>query len=219
MALTDFKGIDVRATGARLVFRASLKDATGAKLTSGTTTYRLYELQDDGNLLSYDFNDNTFKATALTTASASMTHQQGNNDTHDTGIWTAALATLSGFTAGAIYLVQVNNSSAAPTDQEREFQFGSAQGDLAVTSTRLLVDATAISGDTAAADALESLLDGTEAVDLTEAIRLLAAALGGKGSGLGTTTAVYRNPADTKDVITATVDADGNRSAVTLDLT
>lgn len=130
MANTGYKGIDIRQTSSRLVFRASLKDATGAKLTSGATTYRLYELQDDGNLLSYDFNDNTFKGTALTTATASMAHQQGNNDTHDTGIWTAALTTITGFTDGAIYLIQINNSGAAPTDQEREFQFGSVQGEV-----------------------------------------------------------------------------------------
>jgi len=46
-----------------------------------------------------------------------------------------------------------------------------------------------------------------------------AAALLGKASGLETTTAVYRKIADNKDVISATVDADGNRSAVTLGLT
>jgi hypothetical protein len=43
--------------------------------------------------------------------------------------------------------------------------------------------------------------------------------MGGKASGLETTTAVYRDSADTKDRITATVDANGNRTAVTLDLT
>ncbi len=50
-------------------------------------------------------------------------------------------------------------------------------------------------------------------------MRGFAAALVGKASGMATTTAVFRNIADSKDVITATVDADGNRSAVTLDLT
>lgn len=54
---------------------------------------------------------------------------------------------------------------------------------------------------------------------LTELIRGFAAALFGKASGLGTTTAIYRNTDDDVDVITATVDADGNRTAVTLDLT
>jgi hypothetical protein len=61
MANTGFQGVDVRATGNQLVFRASLKDATGARLTTGTTTLALYELQSDGTFASYDFNDNTFK--------------------------------------------------------------------------------------------------------------------------------------------------------------
>lgn len=52
---------------------------------------------------------------------------------------------------------------------------------------------------------------------LRQAMRLMAAALLGKASGLATTTAIYRNLPDTKARITATVDADGNRSAVTLD--
>lgn len=56
------------------------------------------------------------------------------------------------------------------------------------------------------------------ALSLRQAMRLCIAAMGGKASGLETTTAVYRDSADTKDRITATVDANGNRTAVTLDL-
>lgn len=47
----------------------------------------------------------------------------------------------------------------------------------------------------------------------------IGAALGGKASGMATTTAVFRSMNDSKDRITATVDANGNRTAVTLDLT
>lgn len=61
-----------------------------------------------------------------------------------------------------------------------------------------------------------------EAVDGTttarESIRLANSALGGKASGLGTTTAVFRDLADTKARITATVDTDGNRTVVNRDL-
>lgn len=49
--------------------------------------------------------------------------------------------------------------------------------------------------------------------------RLVNSALGSKASGMGTTTAVIRDVGDSKDRVTATVDADGNRTAVTLDLT
>lgn len=62
-----------------------------------------------------------------------------------------------------------------------------------------------------------------EAVDgsttARESMRLHNSALGGKASGLGTTTAVFRDLADSKARITATVDTDGNRTAVTRDLT
>lgn len=50
-------------------------------------------------------------------------------------------------------------------------------------------------------------------------MRLFTAALGGIVAGAGTTTITFRNTGDSKDVITATVDVNGNRSAVTLDLT
>lgn len=46
------------------------------------------------------------------------------------------------------------------------------------------------------------------------AMNLFLAVLTGKASGLGTTTAVYRDTADSKNRISATVDADGNRTAV-----
>lgn len=49
--------------------------------------------------------------------------------------------------------------------------------------------------------------------------RGVCAALLGKASGLSGTAAAFRDNADTKDRIAATVDADGNRTAVTLDLT
>lgn len=134
MANTGFKGIDVRQTGTALVFRAFMQTSAGAKETTGPVVVSLYELQSDGTLKSYDFADNTFKTTALTTATLALTHRQGNNSTVNTGIWSAALATLTGFTVGGIYFAQFNDTLASPTDQTREFQYGGAEGDLAVTS-------------------------------------------------------------------------------------
>jgi hypothetical protein len=64
---------------------------------------------------------------------------------------------------------------------------------------------------------LDEVVEGS--TTLRQMIRGFAAALLGKASGLGTTTAVYRDIGDTKDRISATVDADGNRTAVTRDLT
>lgn len=66
---------------------------------------------------------------------------------------------------------------------------------------------------------------GLDAVVVEGSTTIIASARGwnsallGKASGLGTTTAVYRDLADSKNRISATVDSDGNRTAVTRDLT
>lgn len=70
------------------------------------------------------------------------------------------------------------------------------------------------------ADALLDRSNGIEtSITLRQAQRVQLASAAGKLSGAATTTVAIRNPADTKDRITATVDASGNRSAVTLDVT
>lgn len=70
------------------------------------------------------------------------------------------------------------------------------------------------------ADALLDLADAVEAgLTVRQAMRLSAAADGGKLSGGGTTTNTIRNAvADDTDRIIATVDEDGNRTAITYDL-
>lgn len=73
------------------------------------------------------------------------------------------------------------------------------------------------SAATNAAAMLAATVEG--AVTVVQSMRLVNAAVAGKASGLATTNAMYRDLGDTKDRIDATVDADGNRSAVTLDLT
>lgn len=79
----------------------------------------------------------------------------------------------------------------------------------------------AATGDIPSANAVaDALLDRTDAVEssltVRQALRLIAAASAGKLSGAGTTTITIRNIGDSADRITATVDADGNRSAVTV---
>ena len=70
----------------------------------------------------------------------------------------------------------------------------------------------------AIADAVhDEVVEGT--VTLRQSIRLHNSALGGKVAGLDTFNPVFRDLADSKDVIDATVDSYGNRSTVTRDLT
>lgn len=93
---------------------------------------------------------------------------------------------------------------------------------LAAADDAVLAAIAALSVPTAAqnAAALLDLVDGVE-TGLTprQALRLMTAALAGKISGAGTTTIVIRNAvADSKDRITATVDSNGNRSAITADM-
>lgn len=52
---------------------------------------------------------------------------------------------------------------------------------------------------------------------LRQLLRIISSTLFGKASGGGTTTITFRDLGDTKDRITATVDANGDRSAVSLD--
>lgn len=66
-------------------------------------------------------------------------------------------------------------------------------------------------------DVLDEVVLGS--YTMRQLLRGIAAATVGKLSGAATTTIVIRSADDAKDVITATVDSNGNRSAVTLDLT
>ena len=50
-------------------------------------------------------------------------------------------------------------------------------------------------------------------------VRLLTALAAGKSSGFGTATATFRDLADSKARLTATLDGSGNRTAVTVDPT
>ena len=70
-------------------------------------------------------------------------------------------------------------------------------------------------GAPAVADILAGVVEGS--LTLTQVMRLMLAALAEKSSGGGTTTVKFRDHADSKDRITATVDSSGNRTAVTLD--
>lgn len=89
------------------------------------------------------------------------------------------------------------------------------------TSLSAATPALSAAGNNAVADALLDRADAIE-VGLTprQAMRLDSAALGGVLSGAATTTVVVKNAvANSKTRITATVDANGNRSAVSTDVT
>jgi hypothetical protein len=82
----------------------------------------------------------------------------------------------------------------------------------------------AIDADALATDAVNAIADGllgrTDGIEtsytLKQALRLILAASAGKLSGAATTTVTIRDVGDSTNRIVATVDSDGNRSAVTL---
>ena len=69
----------------------------------------------------------------------------------------------------------------------------------------------------------DALLDRAAGVEtgwtVRQALRIYLSALAAKVSGMDTLAPVFRDVGDTKNRITATTDADGNRTAVTLDAT
>ena len=65
------------------------------------------------------------------------------------------------------------------------------------------------------ADISNNGLEGSTTYE--QAMRLMLSALAGKSTGGGTATLTFRDQADSKPRITATVDTDGNRDAMTLD--
>lgn len=85
------------------------------------------------------------------------------------------------------------------------------------TNVSAILADTGTDGVLIAAAGVDAVWD--EAVDgsytARQMARIIMATLGGQASGLGTTTALYKNRDGSKTRITATVDADGNRTAVT----
>jgi hypothetical protein len=93
---------------------------------------------------------------------------------------------------------------------------------LAVDITNILLDTgTTIPGLIAALPNVAAILDGAVegTITLRQATRVLLAYLAGRANGGGTATVNFRDQANSKNRIAMTVDSNGNRSAVTLDLT
>lgn len=163
------RGIDVRQSTGRIVFRASLKSSVGAKITSGTTELRLYRVENDGTLDVYDWTTNNFVAIGSGTPDdeTTMTHQLRRDSSGAdvaTGIWTVVLSSLTNFTIGNVYIAQVTNSGASPESQEREFQFGDVEGD-----TADIVAAQALAALNAS-EVVDNTIDTLAQVNATDAV-------------------------------------------------
>lgn len=128
----------------------------------------------------------------------------------------AAAVDLANATDGLGALKTEVGTRMATYTQPTGFLAATFPGTVASTTNITAAAGVALSSEGITAIWAEVITGTTTAV---QAMRGFIAAMLGKASGLETTTAVYRNIADTKNVVSATVDADGNRTAVTLDLT
>lgn len=85
------------------------------------------------------------------------------------------------------------------------------------------MDANVLTASALATDAGEEIADAVAdevyegALTLRHMMKIIMAVLAGKSSGGGTVTIKFRDTGDTKDRVTATVEADGDRTAMTLD--
>ncbi len=119
-----------------------------------------------------------------------------------------------GDTAGTTTLLSRIPGTVQPQSGDAYARLGAPSG------ASVSADIAAIPTANANADAL---LDRADAIETgwtpRGALRVILAALAGKVSGAATTTVSIRNVTDTKNRITATVDSNGNRTAVTTDNT
>jgi hypothetical protein len=217
---TAGRTLDVSATGEAGVDWANIGSPTTTVALTGTTIAATQKVDVDTIKTNPVVNGGTItfptNATVATTTGAvgSVTGAVGSV-TGAVGSVTGAVGSVTGAVGSVTGSVGGNVTGSVGSVATGGITAGSfAAG--AIDSASL-----ASSGKNAIAD---SLLDRADAIEVgltpRNQMKLVGAACAGKASGLATTTAVYRNAvADSKDRISATVDANGNRTAVTVDLT
>jgi hypothetical protein len=137
-------------------------------------------------------------------------------------IWDKLTSALT--TVGSIGKLLVDNINAtissrlASSSYTAPLDAAGTRSALGLASANVDTQLSGIDTDVLAVKAKTDLIPGTQdGLTFAQYVKLSGAVLLGKASGLDTTTAVFRAADDSKDRVTATVDANGNRSAVTLD--
>lgn len=183
-----------------------------------------------GSTVRFLFNTQKSDGTPITLAGTpSVTAYK---DASTTQVATGATLTVDFDSVTGMHLVAIDTSADATFYAAgSDFSIVLAAGTVdSVSQVGVMVGNFSLANRTAALIASERTAIGTALLDLAagietgltlrQALRLLASAEAGKLSGAATATVVIRNAvADSKDRITATVDASGNRSAITYDLT
>lgn len=113
-------------------------------------------------------------------------------------------------------LLEVNTLTGNTVQTGDAYVAVGALNDLSAAEVNAEVDTALTSlNDISVADIIAGVADGT--YDLQEMMRIIFAFAAGKADGGGSSTIHFRDSADSKNRITATVDANGNRTAVSLD--
>jgi len=144
----------------------------------------------------------------------------------DAGAIATGAITNAKFAAGAIDASAVADNAidaaSVKADAVTKIQTGLATSTALATvdaNVDAILDDTGTSGVLLSTSALGSIFDDEAVVGtytMRQLLKVFAAALAGKATGGGTTTITFRGVDDASNVIVATVDASGNRSAVTL---
>ena len=167
-----------------------LANSNGALLTgkAASTALKIRRVAD-GYLL--DWNDLTFKASAWGTIATTLTEVDATNLPGGYKKVVTITAWADGFYQALIHFD--DGTTILNFDGEQYVQGG---GEIE-------------------ANFLAGIIEGS--ITLKVALRRMLAALAGKANGGGTATQHYRDMADAVNRITATVDADGNRSGIYFD--
>lgn len=164
---------------------------------------------------------------SVTGAVGSVTGNVGGNVTGSVGSVAAGGIAAASFAAGAIDASAIAANAIGASEiadgaiDAATFAAGAINAAAiaadAITAAKIATGA--IDADALAADAVDEILDdtiGDGTLTVRQALRICVAALAGKLSGAAGTTVTIRNAADSADVIVATVDANGNRTATTI---
>jgi hypothetical protein len=169
----------IRSNDGSILFRAVLFDASGNPITTTATLMILHFVPASGDIETYDFNDNTFKTTAVTTRTQNLTHEQADNNTVDTGIHRHRHTTLTDFEIGDKYVAYVEHAS-LPAPIVAEFQYGDLEGDDALALGGLIRERETAQAGAAGSITLNTNADATNDGFYTNQIVVIIA-----GTGVG----------------------------------
>jgi len=129
--------------------------------------------------------------------------------------WTTRWFELAGVTAAAVADAVLDEATSGHTSAG---SFSKAVTDILEDSGTTIPTLLSTTGVVLTAAGIDAILDEVVVGSYTmrQLLKVMAAAMAGKATGGGTTTVTFRGVDDTSNVIVATVDANGNRSAVTL---